>query len=61
MGALAPPELLGIHTNMAGVLPPDVWKALTSNILGTGDPRPSDLSPEESGVYDRLSFFFTKG
>jgi pimeloyl-ACP methyl ester carboxylesterase len=61
MGALAPPELRGIHSNMAGVLPPDVWKALTSNILGTGDPRPSDLSPEESRVYDRLSFFFTKG
>jgi pimeloyl-ACP methyl ester carboxylesterase len=61
MGALAPPELLGIHSNMAGILPPDVWKALTSNILGTGDPRPSDLSAEESRVYDQLSFFFTKG
>jgi pimeloyl-ACP methyl ester carboxylesterase len=61
MGALAPPELLGIHSNMAGVLPPNVWKALTSNIFGTGDPKPSDLSPEESRAYDRLSFFFTKG
>lgn len=61
MGALAPPELLGIHSNMAGVLPPDVSKALTSNILGTGDPRPSGLSPEESRAYERLSFFFMKG
>ncbi len=61
MGALAPPELLGIHTNMAGVLPADVWKALTSNVLGTGDPKPSGLSPEESRVYDKLSFFFQKG
>jgi pimeloyl-ACP methyl ester carboxylesterase len=61
MGVLAPPELLGIHTNMAGAVPADVWKALTSNILGTGDPRPSDLSAEESRTYDELSFFFTKG
>ena len=61
MGVLAPPELLGIHTNMAGVVPADVWKALTSNILGTGDPRPSGLSAEESRAYDKLSFFFQKG
>ena len=44
MGVLAPPELLGIHTNMAGAVPADVWKALTSNILGSGYPQPSDLS-----------------
>jgi pimeloyl-ACP methyl ester carboxylesterase len=61
MGVQAPPGLLGIHSNMAGVLPPDVWKALTSNVFGTGDPRPSGLSAEEDRSYDRLSFFFTRG
>src|SRR5262249_53236336 len=28
MGVLAPPELLGIHTNMAGAVPPEIDKAL---------------------------------
>jgi pimeloyl-ACP methyl ester carboxylesterase len=61
MGAQAPPELLGIHSNMPGVLPPDVSKAIASNVLGAGDPRPSGLSAEESRAYDELIFFFTKG
>jgi pimeloyl-ACP methyl ester carboxylesterase len=61
MGVLAPPELLGIHTNMAGVVPPELWKILTSNVLGTGYPRPSGLSDEESRAYDKLDFFFTHG
>jgi pimeloyl-ACP methyl ester carboxylesterase len=61
MGVQAPPELLGIHSNMPGVLPPDVSKALASNVLGAGDPRPSGLSADESRAYDQLSFFFTKG
>jgi pimeloyl-ACP methyl ester carboxylesterase len=61
MGAEAPPELVGIHTNMAGTVPPTVSKALTSNILGTGDPRPAGLTEEESRAYDQLSSLFTKG
>jgi pimeloyl-ACP methyl ester carboxylesterase len=61
MGAQAPRELLGIHSNMPGTVPPDVFKALTSNVLGTGDPKPSGLSAEESRAYDQLSFLYTKG
>ncbi len=61
MGAQAPPELLGIHSNFPGAAPPDVAKALASNVLGAGDPRPSGLSAEESRAYDQLSRVYTKG
>jgi pimeloyl-ACP methyl ester carboxylesterase len=61
MGAQAPEGLLGIHSNMPGTVPPDVSKALTSNVYGTGYPRPSGLSADESRAYDRLSFLFAKG
>jgi pimeloyl-ACP methyl ester carboxylesterase len=61
MGADAPPGLLAIHSNMPGTVPPEVSKALTSNILGTGDPRPTGLSDAESRAYDQLSSLFTKG
>jgi pimeloyl-ACP methyl ester carboxylesterase len=61
MGAQAPPGLLGIHSNMAGSVPPEVSKALASNVLGAGDPPPSGLSAEEQRAYERLSFVFTKG
>jgi pimeloyl-ACP methyl ester carboxylesterase len=61
MGILAPPELLGIHTNMAGVVPPEIMGILASNVLGAGYPRPSGLSNEENRTYDKLDFFFTHG
>jgi len=61
MGGQAPEGLIGIHTNMAGALPPEISKAIASNVLGAGDPAPTDLSDEEQPVYDRLSFFYTKG
>ena len=61
LGAQAPVELVGIHSNMPATVPPDVSKALTSNVLGAGDPRPSDLSADESRAYDQLSFLYTKG
>lgn len=61
MGLQAPPGLVGIHTNFPGVVPPAVAKALASNVLGAGDPKPSGLSAEESRTYDQLSFLFTMG
>jgi pimeloyl-ACP methyl ester carboxylesterase len=61
MGAQAPKGLIGIHTNMPGALPPKISKVITSNVLGAGDPAPTDLSEEEQRAYDRLSFFYTKG
>jgi pimeloyl-ACP methyl ester carboxylesterase len=56
MGVEAPPELLGIHTNMAGAVPPDVDKAAF-----TGAPAPGGLSAEEQQAFDRLTFVYSKG
>ena len=56
MGAEAPPELLGIHSNMPGTVPPELSKG-----LATGEPAPSGLSTEEQRAYEQLSFVFRKG
>ncbi len=56
MGAQAPPELLGIHTNMPNVIPLDIDKAAFS-----GAPAPAGLSAEEKPRYERLSVVYAKG
>ena len=56
MGAQAAPELLGIHTNMPGAVPPDL-----NNGAFVGAPPPSGLSAEEKQAYDQLVFFYAKG
>jgi pimeloyl-ACP methyl ester carboxylesterase len=56
IGAKAPPELLGIHSNMPGTVPPDVVKT-----LGSPGPAPSDLSADETRAWEQLNFLYTKG
>ena len=56
LGVQAPPELLGIHTNMPGTVPADVSQAL--NLHG---PAPAGLSAEERIAWDQLDFFYKKG
>ena len=56
MGVQAPPELLGIHTNMPGIFPADIDGAAFS-----GAPAPSGLSADEKVAYERLQFVYQKG
>ena len=56
MGVQAPPGLLGIHTNMAGAVPPEIDKAALA-----GAPPPPDLSADEKKAYDQLAFFYKYG
>ena len=56
MALMAPPELLGIHTNMAATVPPDVSRA-----LALGGPPPAGLSPDEQHAWDQLADFYKNG
>ena len=56
MGVQAPPELLGIHTNMPGILPAEIDQAAFS-----GKPAPSGLSADEKVAYERVQFVYQKG
>jgi pimeloyl-ACP methyl ester carboxylesterase len=49
----APPELLGIHTNFPGVVPPEIDQAAQ-----IGSPQPSDLSDDERRVTEQLDALY---
>jgi pimeloyl-ACP methyl ester carboxylesterase len=55
MARLAPPELLGIHVNLPGVVPPEIMKALLYN-----EPPPTGLSADEKRAFDQLNLSFSK-
>jgi pimeloyl-ACP methyl ester carboxylesterase len=56
MALQAPPELLGISTNMAATVPAEIVKAMSS-----GSPPPATLSADERHAWDQLDFFYKKG
>jgi len=56
MALLAPPELIGIHTNMPATVPPNIDKAAFAVA-----PAPSGLLDEEKHAYEQLAFFYRHG
>jgi pimeloyl-ACP methyl ester carboxylesterase len=56
MALQAPPELLGISTNMPATVPPEISKAIFA-----GSPPPATLSAEERNAWDQLAVFYGKG
>ena len=53
MGAQAPPELIGIHTNFPGIFPPEIDKSIR-----IGNSPPSNLTAEERKAWDSLAFTY---
>ena len=58
MGVQAPPELLGIHSNMPAVLPPEIASGFAPLVVA---PAPDGLSAEEQRCYEQVSYVYTKG
>ena len=55
MAAQAPPGLIGMHTNMAGVVPPEIDK-----LPQAGAPPPAGLSADENIAYDMLAVAYKR-
>jgi pimeloyl-ACP methyl ester carboxylesterase len=55
MAAQAPPGLIGMHTNMAAVVPPEI-----DQLLWAGSQLPSDLSLDEMIACDMLAVAYKK-
>jgi pimeloyl-ACP methyl ester carboxylesterase len=56
MALQQPPGLVGIHTNMAATVPPDIAQALAA-----GGPAPAGLSADERRAWDQLDDFYKNG
>ena len=56
MARQAPPGLLGIHTNLPAVFPPDAAEA-----IGSGGPAPAGLSAKERAAFDDVRAFLQSG
>ncbi|SAK91871.1 epoxide hydrolase [Caballeronia pedi] len=56
MALIAPPELVGIHTNMPATVPDDI-----ANALKLGEPAPAGLSADEQRAFDQLDTFYRHG
>jgi pimeloyl-ACP methyl ester carboxylesterase len=56
MALLAPPGLIGIHTNMPATVPADIDAAAHA-----GAPAPAGLSADEQHAYEQLSYFYAHG
>ncbi|MGO4764786.1 epoxide hydrolase family protein [Cupriavidus sp. 2KB_3] len=56
MALIAPPELIGIHTNMPATIPQDI-----ANALKAGGAAPGGLGPDEQHAYAQLDTFYKHG
>jgi len=56
MGIQAPPGLIGIHTNMAGAIPPEIDAAAFA-----GAAPPPGLDEEEKEAFNHVAFFYKYG